>query len=65
MREMVQRTRRIRRGWLDRLRGYERLYETELTDGKHTFYGRGPTRGASQKSAERNWKDPSGQEPES
>ena len=38
MRELVQKTRRIRRGWLDRLRGYDRLYETELTDGQHTAY---------------------------
>jgi|SRR4249919_913157 len=65
MRESMQKTRRIRRGWLDRLRGYDRLYETELTDGQHTAYGRGPTSEASQKSAPRNWEAKFGQEPES
>jgi hypothetical protein len=55
MRELMQRTRRIRRGWLDRLRGYDRLYETELTDGLRTAYGRGSNPQASQKSAQRNW----------
>ena len=65
MRELVQKTRRIRRGWLDRLRGYDRLYETELTDGQHTAYGRGPTPDASQKSALSYWEAKFGQEPES
>jgi hypothetical protein len=51
----MQKTRRIRRGWLDRLRGFDRLYETELVDGQRTAYGRGPTPEASQKSAQRNW----------
>jgi len=43
MRELMQSTRRIRRGWLDRLRGYKRLFETEITDGEHTAYGKVPT----------------------
>ena len=30
MRELMQSTRRIRRGWLDRIRGYKRLFETEI-----------------------------------
>jgi hypothetical protein len=37
-RELMPNTKRIRRGWLDRLRGYERLFETEITDGEHTAY---------------------------
>ena len=65
MRELVQKTRRIRRGWLDRLRGYDRLYETEITYGHHTAYGRGPTSEASQKSAQRNWDAEFGPETES
>ena len=66
MRGLMQTTRRIRRGWLDRLKGYDRLFETELTDGQHTVYGRGRTPEASQRSARRNWKEAEfGQEPES
>ena len=62
MRELMQSTRRIRRGWLDRLRGYKRLFETEITDGEHTAFGRGPTPEASQKAAQRTWDAQFGQE---
>jgi hypothetical protein len=55
MRELEVRTTRVRRGWLDRLRGYKHVYETELTDGEHVAHGRGPTREASEQSAKRNW----------
>jgi|SRR6516165_11912956 len=55
MQELMQSTSRIRRGWLDRLRGYKRVFETEITDGEHNAYGRGPTAEASQKSAQRIW----------
>jgi len=65
MRELMQKTQRIRRGWLDRLRGYDRLYETELTDGQRIAYGRGPTSDASQKAAQRNWEAKFGQQPDS
>src|SRR6516165_911334 len=41
MQELMQSTSRIRRGWLDRLRSYKRVFETEITDGEHTAYGRG------------------------
>jgi hypothetical protein len=61
-RELMKNTKRIRRGWLDRLRGYKRLFETEITDGEHTAYGRGPTPEASQKSAQRTWDAEFGQE---
>jgi hypothetical protein len=30
MQELMQSTSRIRRGWLDRLRGYKRAFETEI-----------------------------------
>jgi hypothetical protein len=55
MRELEFRTSRIRRGWLDRLKGFDRLYETKVTDGERVAYGRGPTREASEQSAQRNW----------
>jgi hypothetical protein len=55
MSDLVSRTARIRRGWLDRLKGFDRLYETEVTDGERIAYGRGPTRETSEQSARRNW----------
>lgn len=55
MSETMETTRQIRRGWIDRLRGYEQLFETVFTDGEYTAYGRGPTPEASQKSAQRIW----------
>jgi hypothetical protein len=62
MRELMQSTRRIRRGWLDRLRGYKRLFETEITDGEHTAFGRRPTPEVSQKAAQHTWDAQFGQE---
>ena len=38
MSELVSRTARIRRGWLDRLKGFDRLYETEVSDGERTAF---------------------------
>jgi hypothetical protein len=55
MPELVSRTVRIRRGWLDRLRGFERLYETKVTDGQSVTYGRGGTRESSEQAALRKW----------
>lgn len=56
MRELSYRTRRIRRGWLDRLRGFDRLYQTDITDGlERVAYGRGQTREVSEQSALRKW----------
>jgi hypothetical protein len=54
-RELEFRTCRVRRGWLDRVKGYDRLYETKLTDGERAAYGRGPSREASEEAALRNW----------
>ena len=51
MRELMQSTRRIRRGWLDRIRGYKRLFETEIIDGEHSAYEKGGNSEASKKSA--------------
>ena len=50
MRELMQSTRRIRRGWLDRIRGYKRLFETEIIDGEHSAYEKGGNSEASKKS---------------
>ena len=55
MRELELRTLRVRRSWLERLRGYDRVYETKVTDGEHVTYGRGPSREASEQAARRNW----------
>jgi hypothetical protein len=55
MRQLSWRTTRFRRGLLDRLRGFDRLYETKVTDGEHVAFGRGRTREDSQESAQRNW----------
>ena len=55
MRELEVKTSRVRRGWIDRLKGYVRLYETKLTDGERAAYGRGPSREASEEAALRNW----------
>jgi hypothetical protein len=62
MPELSWRTTRIRRGVLDRLRGFDRLYKTKVTDGEHVAYGRGRTPEASQESALRNWEAKFGQE---
>jgi len=68
MRELEVRTSRVRRGWLDRLKGYDRLYETKVTDGERAAYGRGASREASEQAALRNWnakfKDLDTREPE-
>jgi hypothetical protein len=53
--ELVSRTVRIRRGWLDRLRGFDRLYETQLTDGQRVTFGRGATRKESEQTAFGEW----------
>jgi len=53
--EVRQSTNSVRRTWLERLLGYRRLFETEITDGEHTVYAKGPTPEASQESAQRAW----------
>ena len=55
MTELTAKTRRAHRNLLERLKGYEKIYETKLTDGERTAYGRGRTREASLREAERNW----------
>ena len=53
MPELMSRTIRIRRGWLDRLRGFAHLYETKLTDGYRVAIGRA--------TCHRNWKPRAGE----
>ena len=55
MRELELRTSRVRRSWLERLRGYDRVYETKVADGEQEAYGRGASREASEQAALRNW----------
>jgi hypothetical protein len=63
---VLTRTVRIRRGIMHRLMGFERLYETTLTDGwQRVAYGRGDTPESSQQWARRNWDARFGEETES
>jgi hypothetical protein len=55
MRQLVAQTARIRRGWLDRLKGLDRVYETKVTDGYREATGKGATPDASDRSAHRVW----------
>jgi hypothetical protein len=64
MPELARRTARIRRGWLDRLRGFNHLYQTEVTDGHHVATGRGTTPSASAYAAQRLWETRFGQSTE-
>jgi hypothetical protein len=49
------RTKRAHRDWLERLQGFNRIYETKITDGYREAIGRGATPEASEKSAQRTW----------
>ena len=46
---------RARRTWIERLKGADRVYETELSDGFRSVRGRGPTKEASMAEAQRRW----------
>jgi hypothetical protein len=65
MQTLTSRTARIHRGLIYRSRGFERLYQTKVTDGDRIVYGRGPTREVSEQSAQRNWDAKFGRESES
>jgi hypothetical protein len=52
---LYSKTTRLHRGWLDRLKGIDRLYETKITDGYRVATGRGSTPDISQRSAQRRW----------
>lgn len=49
------RTWRVRRTIIDRLRGYNQVYQTQMSDGFREAYGKGPTRDKSQDAAKRKW----------
>ncbi len=55
MTELTCKTWRAHRNFLERLKGYEKIYETKFTDGERTARGRGRTRQESLREAERNW----------
>jgi hypothetical protein len=55
MTELTAKTWRAHRNLLERLKGYEKMYETKLSDGEKTVRGRGRTREESIREAERNW----------
>ena len=55
MTELTAKTWRAHRNLLECLKGYEKIYETKLTDKEKTAYGRGRTREESRREAEWNW----------
>ncbi len=55
MDELTYKTWRTRRNLIERLQGHEKMYETKVTDGERSAYGRGPTRRESLIEAKRNW----------
>jgi hypothetical protein len=55
MAEITAKTWRAHRNFLERLKGYEKIYETKISDGERAAHGRGPTRQESVREAERNW----------
>ena len=48
-------TSRVRRTWSDRLKMWQRAYETKIWDSRGEITGRGSSPEASQKAAERRW----------
>ena len=46
---------RTRRTWFDKLRMWQRAYETTIRDQHYEVIGRGPTPEASQEAAKRLW----------
>jgi type VI protein secretion system component VasK len=55
MAQLILQTRRIRRGWLHRLKGLDRLYETRVTDGYRCVTAKASTPDAAERAAERMW----------
>jgi hypothetical protein len=46
---------RARRSLLDKLKGWERAYETKISNGRREAVGRGRTLNASREAAQRRW----------
>jgi len=55
MDDLTYKTWRARRNVFERLKGCEKTYETKITDGERTAYGRGVSRRESLMEAELNW----------
>jgi hypothetical protein len=55
MTELSVRTWRAHRNLIERIRGFDRVYETEISDGVRSARGRAETREASRRAAEQNW----------
>ena len=55
MSELSVQTRRVRRNWIERLRGFDKAYETVVTDGSREARGRGETKQQSLESAKQSW----------
>lgn len=55
MAEVMFKTWRAHRNLVERLKGFEKVYETEISDGQHSVRGRGQTKRESQNVARRNW----------
>jgi hypothetical protein len=52
---LTYKTWRAHRSIIERLQGHDKIYETKVTDGDRTAYGRGATRRESLLEAERHW----------
>jgi hypothetical protein len=46
---------RTHRTWFDKLKMWQRAYETKISDERHEAIGRGATREVSEEAAERQW----------
>jgi hypothetical protein len=55
MTDAVFKTWRAHRNLVERLRGFDKVYETEISDGERTASGRGQTKRESQVAAQKNW----------
>ena len=55
MTDVVFKTWRAHRNLVERLRGFDKVYETEISDGERSVRGRGRTKRESQVAAQRNW----------
>ena len=55
MTELVLRTWRAHRNLVERLRGFDKVYETAISDGLRSVRGRGLTKRDSQIAAQGNW----------
>ena len=55
MRDVVSKTWRAHRNLVERLRGFDKVYETEISDGERSARGRGQTKQELHVAAQRCW----------